>query len=1270
MNRNWTDFKSLYGNLAGARVAFEDTCETLYRKIYNNQHVSQIKDKQGDGGIDIFVGEFGIKPITVIQCKFFLEAFGKSQQAQIRNSFETSMTSTKYELKEWILCIPRIIDIDENAWWFKWKHKQLRNYSKEESFIKLTNGNELIDLLKEYNLYNQIFKIEDSKKISEIHKAVVPPIKHNFNSQLKKVSSLIKEFKTLTSISLINNIIGDINDSSLDIDEKNKLNAHALHQMALCKSKTADANESFLKHIESYKLQPNNLLYKEYACTSYFNLKKENKALEIADEILAVNEFNERANAIKLIVDDSFHTSMIPNIVLTGHTFKRIYCNYLLNTGKPGEESVKELLHSDFEKAEIPGKIDFLNLDYWQFIGKFAFHLGMKGEEFFYDNTEGKDDYSENILIKYSNKILGIIHTSLNGTELYNSSKYLKTSAFFYFHSQYLLTNNDEAVSEMLVLFRSDLSNEIFSQQLYTSCLICLSQLHRFEEILDFIEELNQSDPTVHLIKYRALFELERTKEAYGAFIEYIKRVEFIGEIEILNILIFADSLLIEKENIISYYKKHIESLQFEIDLYKVLAFSYYHRYDAESKESVTNNFELLSCSYPSLTHGLQIAILSIYQALDRCDLVVSFIEQYHKWQSDHLILRIYTHCLLVARNDSTKLLEVLKYRRDNFPEAGLFLEELRLYQLQHSYSDVLECAESAIKNFEEVSDFKYYRIYSLYKLKKEKELKELLNENLLGTLFHWKQKYTIAQICLEMEKTELGLELFYQEVKLNGSSNPAIKQHYFALGTLDPSVSRLAWPKKVELDSVVEISTKNGNELIRIDEYSIEENWIVKKIMGLEVNHSIKVEDPLTHKIEDISILKIMDKYSGMVAMIADEIGRSNFSGMKIRSFKFNDSSVESIKRTLIENFGELGDTQKIQRDEAFNQYYTGKLSFSELVMRVSDNAFLETYSYLTSPESDGFFIFPLNYFNNIQIDSNRELVIDMTTLPILMKVSEGHENLFKDKFIISQFAIELLESELLKVKLMQEDSMSFTITSSAVRPYSNPPGYKQKKLDFIKRTLNWIQDYCEVLISDKKLDMLLEHPDLLREGDMYYNYLIDTAFISHERILISDDRIHNKHFRSHYLTISVEFYLLGLGNEIFKEKLLPILIYNHYIGLTLDCDTLIQEFKRPVFGSIDTFRYCLENLPFPINSNTEVFNQALDFIRYIYTEDSPLEFRRATSQKVILNALKGYPDFYKLRKNLLNEIKVRFALLQVYLPYVLEDFSNALEILNRARK
>jgi hypothetical protein len=185
MERDWQSFKALYGNIEGAREGFEKACETLFRKVYYPKPVSQMAVKQGDGGIDVFVGKFEVEPITVIQCKFFLDTFGDSQKAQIRESFNRAQKSDKYQLKEWILAVPRVIDIDENSWWYNWVERQ-------DIDIRLINGNELIDLMKEHDVYNQIFQMEDSIRLKEIHDVIIP--------KKKEISSLSNEKSFLDEV--------------------------------------------------------------------------------------------------------------------------------------------------------------------------------------------------------------------------------------------------------------------------------------------------------------------------------------------------------------------------------------------------------------------------------------------------------------------------------------------------------------------------------------------------------------------------------------------------------------------------------------------------------------------------------------------------------------------------------------------------------------------------------------------------------------------------------------------------------------------------------------------------------------------------------------------------------------------------------------------------------------------------------------------------------------------------------------------------------------
>lgn len=176
MERDWQDFKALYSNISGAREAFERACETLFRTQFINKNVQQVIVKRGDEGVDIFVGDFGTEPITVIQCKFFLNELSGGQHSQINNSFIKSMNSDKYKLKNWILAIPRNFTIAEHDWWGKWKKKKEAEFSLSSDFIKLQSGNELIDLMKIHGIYETVFKIEElilakdtNFKVSELY---------------------------------------------------------------------------------------------------------------------------------------------------------------------------------------------------------------------------------------------------------------------------------------------------------------------------------------------------------------------------------------------------------------------------------------------------------------------------------------------------------------------------------------------------------------------------------------------------------------------------------------------------------------------------------------------------------------------------------------------------------------------------------------------------------------------------------------------------------------------------------------------------------------------------------------------------------------------------------------------------------------------------------------------------------------------------------------------------------------------------------------------
>lgn len=1093
----------------------------------------------------------------------------------------------------------------------------------------------------------------------------VSSFKPHFNSQLREYEKLVLDFKSVTALKLLKKLIADVDDSSIEGEERILLNAKAYYLMGLAKIDEEDKKFSANCLIQSYQLDPKEVIYKERACTSYYNTDQKEKALELANEIFIKDKLNERANVIKLFTDPTSSIEAIPSSVKEGLTFKRLYFNYLMHLGDEGELKVKKLAEIEVLKNSLPIKVEYANIDYWEQLGRYAFYFGMKEQP---NKHAIKESYADNKFIVYSNSVLATVYQTIQNTEAFENSKAYKLTAFYFFQTEYLLNGSIEPVKEMVRLYETTFTNAEYSDQLVIAVLVCLNQVKLYGEALSISSTIKGDEDFKHIIEFQALTGLKRNEEAIASFLKYLKGVTVIGDLELHNLLNIGDFLLQRKLDISEFYSKNIEVLSFETEIKKKITFCYFYRYSQEKLSEVEREVNAILDTYEDLGFELKSAVLIILNSIKQRSKAIQFIEKFHNWQTEPLALEIYTECLLNEKKDSEKLLGVLKFRRTNQPREYLMGEEINIYLLAENSQEILNVSNLGISLFPNNVNFVFFKILSLYKLKSESTLLELLNDDLLSKDFNVNQKFALSKICVEKKKTLLGLELYYREtIKTN---SPALKQSYFALTTFIEDRSEMESPIEISIGVWVRILAGDETIHINVDETTLRDHWIVKHLGGMKTGESKHLQEPLTYKKIQVTVLRIFDKYSGLAAQILDEIAKSDFTGMTIKSIKFDDSSPEGISKALIAAFGEAGDKEKIKRDEALNKYYTGELSFTELVGSISRDKILEVYSFLTSNQSDGFIVIPIRDFNNIPIPKDREFVIDLTSLPILMKISELNPGCLKHKFIISQFIIELLENELLEAKSMPEESGRVSVTSFGVTTSLTPPGYKEYRVKTLNQMLEWITVNCETRHSKDKLDMILQHPKMFMDGNFIFNSFIDTAFISHGRTLISDDRFHNKHFRNQYLTISLEYYLYCLYSERYSKDFAPILIQNHYVGIRLNCENIKNEFKKPFYGGVNTFHYCLKNLSFSINHDILVFNEALDFVKYIYTEQMPLKMKKDTSQKVLVHALKDYPNLHHLKKTLIAEVRTRFYLLPLDLPEVLDDFIVAFDILYESKR
>ena len=324
---------------------------------------------------------------------------------------------------------------------------------------------------------------------------------------------------------------------------------------------------------------------------------------------------------------------MIPMSVRAGLTFRRLYSNFLLSHGENREVKAREVISDDLEKRTTPSNIDFNNIDYWDLVGRFSFYIGTSEQPNSFASV--KEDYKNNESIKYSNRILSMVFDAISETELYKNYRAFKLTAFYYFQTDYLLNETANSVTEMLRLYKTYLSKEEFSNQLATAILICLNQLKRYKAVLELTPTLDRKDYFVHLMEFQALNALDRKDEAEQSFIEYLTKLDFVGDIEVNNLLSFADFLIREKRDVAKFYQVHIETKSFELELYRIIVFCYFHRYLLEKSEIIQDNLASVKANYSELRLELRNTVLVILLSIKDFEVAISLIEEFHDWKTE-----------------------------------------------------------------------------------------------------------------------------------------------------------------------------------------------------------------------------------------------------------------------------------------------------------------------------------------------------------------------------------------------------------------------------------------------------------------------------------------------------------------------------------------------------------------------------------------------------------------------------------------------------------
>lgn len=116
------------GSDEGGRTDFHRMLSALVGQVHPT--ATDVRADPGDWGIDVFVGSL-VDKISIWQSKYFYTEIGRSQKAQIRESFASAMNNAEakgYAVESWTLCVACELSAPERRWWDTKKRDWEKDY--------------------------------------------------------------------------------------------------------------------------------------------------------------------------------------------------------------------------------------------------------------------------------------------------------------------------------------------------------------------------------------------------------------------------------------------------------------------------------------------------------------------------------------------------------------------------------------------------------------------------------------------------------------------------------------------------------------------------------------------------------------------------------------------------------------------------------------------------------------------------------------------------------------------------------------------------------------------------------------------------------------------------------------------------------------------------------------------------------------------------------------------------------------------------------------
>lgn len=368
-----------------------------------------------------------------------------------------------------------------------------------------------------------------------------------YKEQLKKIEGLIYSFKPKTALDFLIDL--EIRVKEVEIQDKNKILSKILFLKATCKRELNEftKEESAKDFISSYRLNLNEIKFKERACVEYLNLDDSEKALILADDILKDDEYNKSAWFVKAILSDEIKSFLenLPKIIFEDYNFRLSIISHIISTKNLRFlEDLSEynlVLNIDFEKYK---EVTFDNLEAW----RIAIDLSINKvfNEYPLRYIAGEYFILEDIpLIEKVYSLMELYIFKLDDTEIKDSTTHQK---FYYNYFGYLLTNKKNYYQNILIEYTK--TSKPYWFYTFSICQL-LNHNEDYETSLKYVCEYEQLGGVLvsefYLLK-SALYNLNGKKnEIENVFDDYLMSIEIIEERNGFNIITAFLNILFNK---------------------------------------------------------------------------------------------------------------------------------------------------------------------------------------------------------------------------------------------------------------------------------------------------------------------------------------------------------------------------------------------------------------------------------------------------------------------------------------------------------------------------------------------------------------------------------------------------------------------------------------------------------------------------------------------------------------------------------------------------